>query len=186
MNFLDLVKSRQSVRSYSESPVESEKLTRCLEAARLSPSACNAQPWNFYVIDDPELKEKIAQATFDNVVTFNRFALKAPVIVVITANKGNLKTKIGQMITKIPYYLIDIGIAAEHFCLQASGEGLGTCMIGWFKEKELRKHLKLSSQERVALLLTVGYPVSHNIREKKRKSLNEISRFNLDKQNEEY
>ena len=178
MSFIDLARNRESVRSYSDKPVEKEKIDRCLEAARLAPSACNSQPWRFIVIDEPELREKIALSTFSELVSFNKFALKAPVLVVVTATKGNLKTKVGQMITSLPYYLIDIGIAAEHFCLQAAEEGLGTCMIGWFKEKEIKKYLTISREERVSLVLAVGYPNTQAIREKKRKSLNEISSFN--------
>lgn len=179
MSFLELVKTRQSVRSYSEMPVEKEKLNRCLEAARLSPSACNSQPWRFIIVDSAQLKDKIAQSTFNELVSFNKFSLNAPILVVATASKGNLKTKVGQMITSIPYYLIDIGIAAEHFCLQATEEGLGTCMIGWFNEKEIKKHLNIPKNEMVALLIAVGYPKENTVRNKKRKPVEEISHFNL-------
>lgn len=179
MNFLELVKNRQSLRTYSDKPVEREKLNRCLEAARLSPSACNSQPWRFIVIDNPDLKNKIANSTFSELVSFNKFSLSAPILIVVTANKGNLKTKVGQMITNLPYYLIDVGIATEHFCLQAVEEGLGTCIMGWFKEKEIKNHLSIPKNERVALVIAVGYPKDKNIRTKKRKSLDEISSFNL-------
>lgn len=179
MSFLELIKTRQSVRSYSDMPVEKEKLNRCLEAARLSPSACNSQPWRFIVVDNPELRDKVAHSTFNELVGFNKFSLNAPTLVVVTVSKGNLKTKVGQMITNIPYYLIDIGIAAEHFCLQAAEEGLGTCMIGWFKEKEIKKHLNIPRNEMGALLIAVGYPKVTTIRNKNRKSLEEISQFNL-------
>lgn len=178
MNFLELVKTRQSVRSYTDKPVEQEKLINCLEAARLSPSACNSQPWRFIVVDEPELREKVARSTFSELVSFNKFSVDAPVLVVVTANKGNLKTKVGQMITDIPYYLIDIGIAAEHFCLQAAEEGLGTCMMGWFKEKEIKKHLSIPKDERVVLVISIGYPKTETIRNKNRKPLKEISNFN--------
>lgn len=179
MSFLELVKTRQSVRSYSDIPVEKEKLNRCLEAARLSPSACNSQPWRFIVVDTPELKDKVARSTFNELVSFNKFSLNAPILVVVTANKGNLKTKVGQMITSIPYYLIDIGIAAEHFCLQAAEEGLGTCMLGWFNGKEIKKHLTIPSNEKVVLVIAIGYPKVTTVRDKKRKSIEEISNFNL-------
>lgn len=179
MNFLELAKMRQSVRSYSDIPVEKEKLNRCLEAARLSPSACNSQPWKFIVVDNPELKDKVARSTFNELVSFNKFSLNVPILVVVTANKGNLKTKVGQMITSIPYYLIDIGIAAEHFCLQAAEEGLGTCMLGWFNEKEIKKHLTIPNSEKVVLVIAIGYPKVTTVRDKKRKSIEEISSFNL-------
>ena len=58
MNFLDLVKIRQSVRKYLDKPVEKCKIDRCIEAARLAPSASNSQPWKFVVVDDKQLKIK--------------------------------------------------------------------------------------------------------------------------------
>jgi len=177
MNFLDLVKKRQSVRTYSDTPIQEDKLKRCIEAARLSPSACNSQPWKFIVVDQPQLKDTIAHFTFNKAVAFNKFTLEAPVIVVITASKGNLNTKVGQMITGLPYYLIDIGIAAEHFCLQAAEEDLGTCMIGWFDEKKIKKELDIPKNERVALLIAVGNPSSEVIRKKIRKDIDDIMNF---------
>jgi nitroreductase len=178
MNFLELVQSRQSVRTYADKPVEKEKLYKCLETARLSPSACNSQPWRFIIVDEPNLKDKVAKSTFGEIISFNKFSVNAPVLVVITANKSCLKTNIGEMITDLPYYLIDIGIAAEHFCLQATVEGLGTCMMGWFKEKEVKKHLNIPKNERVVLIISIGYPKVDTIRPKNRKSIDKISSFN--------
>jgi len=66
MKFLDLVKKRQSVRKYLNKPVEREKIKRCLEAARLAPSASNSQPWSFIVVDDPKLKEAVEQSKINN------------------------------------------------------------------------------------------------------------------------
>ena len=132
----------------------------------------------FITIDDPELKDKIAETTCYDSVAFNRFTFEAPTLVVITATKGNLKTKVGQMISGLPYYLIDIGIAAEHFCLQAAELGLGTCMIGWFNEKRIKQQLKIPKNERIALLIAVGYPKSDEIRTKSRKSIQEIVQNN--------
>ncbi len=178
MNFLELVTNRQSVRKYLEKRVEREKIERCLEAARLSPSACNSQPWKFIVVDKPELREKVAKATFSKVVSFNRFALSAPVLVVVVSENRNLAAKFGGMVKNIPYYLIDIGIAAEHFCLQATEEGLGTCMIGWFKEKEIKDLLNVPNKNRIALVITLGYPEQSNIRKKQRKELDTIMSYN--------
>jgi len=178
MKFIDLAASRQSVRSYSDKQIEQEKLLQCIEAARLAPSACNSQPWKFIVVDEPLLKKEVSKATFSEVVKFNKFALEAPVLVVVTASKGNLRTKVGQMITSLPYYLIDIGIAAEHFCLQATEVGLGTCMLGWFNEKKIRNLLDIPTKERIALVITVGYPKNELSMNKNRKSINEISSKN--------
>ena len=78
MKFSELIKLRQSDRKYQPHPIEADKLERCLEAARLAPSASNSQPWTFLVVTDPDLKEKVARQTFDKVVTFNKFVVQAP------------------------------------------------------------------------------------------------------------
>ena len=53
MDFQELVQKRQSTRKYSDKNVDRALVTRCLEAARLAPSACNSQPWHFIIVDDP-------------------------------------------------------------------------------------------------------------------------------------
>ena len=138
MDFLNLVKKRQSTRRFLDQPVERDKIERCIEAARLAPSATNTQPWKFIVVDNPELKEKVAQKTFNQIVSFNRFSLQAPVLIVITSNRMNLSNKITQTLKNRELTPIDIGISAEHICLQAAEEGLGTCFMGWFDEKGIK------------------------------------------------
>lgn len=178
MNFLSLAEKRQSVRKYSDKAVEREKINRCLDAARLAPSACNSQPWHFIIVDEPELREKLARETYSTLVSFNKFALNAPVIAVLVMEKPNTTSQIGGRIKSKDFYLMDIGIAAEHFCLQATEEGLGTCMMGWFNEKRLKKILKLPDRRGIGLLISLGYPESDEIRPKKRKELDEISDYN--------
>jgi nitroreductase len=178
MNFSELILQRQSVRSYSDKTVEKEKLDICIEASRIAPSACNAQPWKFIIIDEPALKEKIAKETFSTLFSFNKFALNAPAIVVIVMEKPNTNSQIGGRIKNKDFYLIDIGIAAEHFCLQAAELGLGTCMLGWFNERKIQKLLNIPDKRQIGLLITVGYPKSIEIRQKKRKEINEISNYN--------
>ena len=69
---------------------------------------------------------------------------------------------------------MDIGIAAEHFCLQAADEGLGTCIIGWFNEKKVKKMLSIPMLKRVELVITVGFSADEKIPPKKRKTMDEI------------
>lgn len=177
MSFLELAKTRQSVRKYTSKPVEREKIARCIEAVRLAPSACNSQPWKFIIIDDVELKERIAKETYNTVVNFNKFVKEAPVIVAIIMEKPKLISQIGGRIKDKDFYLIDIGIAAEHFCLQAAEEGLGTCMLGWFNEKNIATMLNLPKSKRIGLLITLGYSDSV-LREKIRKTTDEILKYN--------
>ncbi|MGE5549590.1 MAG: nitroreductase family protein [Bacteroidota bacterium] len=178
MSFLDLVMARQSVREYAPKPVEREKIERCLEAARLAPSACNAQPWRFIVVDDARIREKVAKEVSRGPVPLNAFAAQAPVIVVIVLERSNASAQVGALLKRIPYRLIDLGIAAEHFCLQASEEGLGTCILGWFNERGLRKTLGIPATRRIGLVLTVGYPRNNERRTKARKEIQEIRSYN--------
>ena len=142
-NILDLIISRQSDRKYSDKPVEKEKLDRIIEAGRMAPSACNAQPWKFIVVTDPELIAKIAEAASAKLIGMNSFVAQAPVIIVVVREKPNLSSKVGATIKNKDYSLIDIGIATENICLQAKAEGIGSCIIGWFDERMLRKILAI-------------------------------------------
>jgi nitroreductase len=177
MKFLELIKTRQSVRKYSPKPVEREKIERCIEAARLAPSACNSQPWKFIIVDDTELKKKVANETFSTIAPFNKFAIQAPVIIAIVMEKPSLLSQFGGRVKDKDFYLIDIGITAEHFCLQAAEEGLGTCMLGWFNEKNVLKLLDIPAKKRIGLLITLGYTADEP-RKKIRKEIKEMSNYN--------
>jgi len=177
--FLEILLQRQSVRGYSDQPVESEKLARCLEAARMAPSACNAQPWKFIVVDEPQLKDQVAgYATSGSLVAMNHFARQAPILVVIVRESPNLTSRIGTMLKDKPYTLMDIGIVALQFCLQATAEGLGTCIMGWFNEKKVKELLHIPKSKRAELIITLGYPSSTILRPKVRKTLDDICCYN--------
>lgn len=132
MSFLNLINKRYSCRKYKNQSVEIEKIELCIEAARLAPSASNSQPWKFIVVNDPALKEKVTNETYNSLVSFNKFVHQAPVVIAIVLENPKLITQIGKKIKNKDWPLIDIGIAAEHFCLQAAEIGLGTCMLGWY------------------------------------------------------
>ena len=177
--FLEILVQRQSERGYSDKPVEPEKLARCLEAARMAPSACNSQPWKFIVVDDPKLKDQIAGFTTSGpLVPMNHFTRQAPVLVVIVRESPNLTSKIGTLLKDKPYTLMDIGIVALQFCLQATAEGLGTCIMGWFNEKKVKEILHIPKSKRAELIITVGYPSSQTLRPKIRKNLDDICCYN--------
>ncbi len=176
--FLNLVKIRRSVRNYRSKAVEKDKIFRCIEAARLAPSACNAQPWSFIVIDDEELKNKVAEQTSNRLLPLNHFTRQAPVHVAVVQEKANITSRLGQTIRDKVFPWMDIGIAAVHFCLQAAAEGLGTCMLGWFNEKNVKQLLGVPASKRVLLIITLGYPADERVVEKKRKSMNEILYYN--------
>ena len=177
--FLEILIQRQSVRGYSDQPVEPEKLARCLEAARMAPSACNAQPWKFIVVDDPQLKDQVAGYTTSGPwVPMNHFTRQAPLLVVIVRESPNLTSKIGTVLKDKPYTLMDIGIVALQFCLQATAEGLGSCILGWFNEPKVKDLLQIPKSKRTELIITLGYPASQTLRPKVRKTLDEICCYN--------
>ena len=157
MTLLDLVRHRKSVRNFLDRPVEREKIMMCLEAARLAPSACNSQPWRFIVVDDGQLKNRLCRAAFSGIYSMNSFCKMAPVIVAVISEKGKFLARIGSMFRGTKFYLIDIGIACEHFVLQAEELGLGTCWIGWFNERAVKSILNIPQHKKIDILIALGY-----------------------------
>ena len=139
MMFMELVKKRESTRSYSPKSVPREHIDRCLEAARLAPSACNSQPWSFIVVDDESQKNEIVDKTMSKLYTLNKFVKTAPVLIVVITEHSVYSARMGGALRNVKYNLIDIGIACDHLTLQAAELGLGTCWLGWFHEKEKKK-----------------------------------------------
>ena len=174
---LSLMKNRQSERKYTDRPVEREKIERITEAGRLSPSACNGQPWHFVVVDDPALRDEVAAATESVVLRMNSFVREAPVLIVVVREKSNFNSRAGDLIKQKDYSLIDIGIATASMVYQATAEGLGTCIIGWVDDKRIRKALNIPSSKKVELVITVGYTESR-LREKSRKPPGNVITYN--------
>lgn len=175
MEFSELIKLRQSVRKYSDRIVEREKIIVCLEAARLAPSANNSQPWKFIVVDDPQLKNRVAESAAS--LGMNKFTYQAPVMVVVVLEKENLLSSLGGKVKDKVFCHYDVGLAVGQFCLQAAELGLGTCIIGWFDEKKIRELLNINRNRRIPLIISLGYP-EEPVKEKKRKPAGEMSSWN--------
>ena len=175
MDFHELILKRQSTRKYLPDNVDTALVTKCIEAARLAPSACNSQPWHFIVVDDKELIMEMGKAAAG--LGMNGFAAGVPVMIAVILEKMNFTAKVGSMLKNKDYCMLDLGIAVEHFCLQAAEDGLGTCILGWFDEKQVARLLGVPKGKRIPLLITLGYP-DCGIRKKTRKTLEEISSWN--------
>lgn len=179
MRFDELVHARRSVRKYQQKTVEPEKLRAIVEAVRMAPSASNAQPWKIILVDDPAIKDQVARATFSEAVSFNKFAVEAPVIAVLTMEQHSMITQVAGWLKNRTFHLIDIGIAAAHFCLQATELGLGTCMLGWFDEARIKKILHIPRATRIGLVITLGYAAEdHSFHPKMRKAVEVMSSRN--------
>ena len=176
-NFLKLVSQRRSVRRYKPLPVEKDKLFACLEAARLAPSACNAQPYKFIVVDEPAAKAALAAAAFSGLHSATGFAAQAGALVAVVSQKGKLSAWLGNQVQDTNFRLVDIGIAAEHFVLAAQEQGLATCWLGWFDAKGAAKALGLPAGCKAEIMLSVGY-ADEAPSARRKKTIEEISSFN--------
>ncbi|HMA54788.1 MAG TPA: nitroreductase family protein [Acidobacteriota bacterium] len=169
---------RRSIRRYRPSPVEPEKLRACLEAARIAPSANNVQPWRFVVVDEPALKDRLAEEAFSGLYASSKFAAKAPVILVLLARPGGAVVRLGSKIQGVPFYLLDMGIAGEHVVLQAQELGLATCWMGWFDYRKARKVLNIPAAYKLVAMMPLGYAETRPVREPPRKRFEEIVSMN--------
>lgn len=174
MNFTEIAKARQSCRKYNpEKEVEQEKLLRILECARLSPSACNGQPYHVTVCKN-ESAARVAKAVQG--MGMNRFAKDAPVMLVISEKPYVPTAALGAKVKGNDYRSIDIGILAAYITAQATAEGLGTCILGWLDDAEIRKICSLDGA--VRLVITLGYPKGDDpARVKKRKDMDKLVGF---------
>ena len=171
MNFHEIAQTRQSCRSYDPvRPVDEEKLAAILESARLSPSACNGQPYHFTVCRGDNARA-VAKATMG--MGMNKFAADAPVMLVISERPYVKTAALGAKVKKNDYRSIDIGIAAAYITAEATAQGLGTCILGWLDDEDIRKICGLDGA--VRLVITIGYPKADDkLRSKKRKDLDEL------------
>jgi len=177
MAFSDLVLRRQSCRAYSERPVERELIDRCIDAARLAPSACNSQPWRFIIVDREPLRSELARAAFTGLYSLNKFALQAPVLIAVVTERSKYVARLGGQFRRIQYALVDIGIAGQHLDLQAAELGLGTCWLGWFDERAVKKALQLPRAARIDIMFSLGWPQHENVRPKKRMTIDEMREY---------
>lgn len=169
MNFMEIAENRQSCRSYDEGRiVEAEKLNAILEAVRLSPSACNGQPYHLTVCKGDTAKA-VAKATTG--LGMNKFAAQAPVLIVLSEKPYVKSAAMGARVKGNDYRSIDIGIAAAYLTAEAAAQGLGSCILGWFDDDKIRSICDLDAP--VRLVVTLGYPTD-SPRTKKRKALEEL------------
>ena len=179
MNFLELAARRQSARKYVPGRrIPREILDRCLEAARLAPSACNSQPWSFMVADEPEQVRALAEEACGHApYGMNRFAREASALVAVVTEKMKLAARLGAQFRGVQYSLVDLGSACEHLVLQAAEDGVASCWLGWFDEGAVKRRLGIPRGKKVDLLICLGYAADETVRPKNRKSLDEIRRY---------
>lgn len=172
MDFLDIARTRQSCRKYDAArPVEPEKIQQLLQAAQLAPSACNGQPY-FITVCKGETARQVAKATTG--MGMNKFALNAPIQLVISEKPYVKTAAFGAKVKGNDYRSIDIGIVAAYITAQAASVGLASCILGWFDDKKIREICDL--EHPVRLVITVGYAAADDpLRPKKRKDIDQLA-----------
>lgn len=166
MEVMEAIRARRSIRQYQNRPVAEEVLHEILEAARLAPSARNRQDWRFVVVNDQAQIQRVAAAAGQ------AFLATAPVIIAGVALEPE-----GVMRCGVPRYAVDLAIAMTNITLAATALGLGTCWIGSFDQKEVKKILQIPEAYKVVELMPLGYPAEQPAA-RPRKPLAEVVSYN--------
>lgn len=175
MTFSEMALRRQSCRSYSTQPVEREKLERIIETARITPSACNSQPWHMTVVDGTHMPAFAAALQGNHM---NAFATDCPAFIVINEEEMNRSAKRCAETRGLHYASYDIGLLTAHLCYAAQQEGLSTCILGWFDQEAVHAMTGIDPDKKICLILCVGYAGEKDVpRDKVRKDLSEIVTF---------
>lgn len=164
----EVLQKRRSIRKYKATPIESEKVTKILEAARLGPSANNQQPCQFIVVKDSAARESLRAA-----YSADWFA-QAPVIIVGCVNPKEAwrRGMFGE-----EYWKVDLAIAFQNLILASTELGLGTCWVANFDENAVKKALNIPKDIRVVAMTPVGYPDEEKGPPTERKPLEKIVHY---------
>ena len=155
MDVLTAIKTRRSVRSYSPRPIPADVLDRMRQALRYAPSACNFQPWHFIFVADADLRRQLAQAAFDQL-----WIAEAPLVVVGCGVPQQAYKHMGGYGNSVD---VDVAIALDHLTLAAVADGLGTCWIGAFDEKPVKRLLGIPQAAKVVAMTPLGYPAAPDL-----------------------
>ena len=148
MDFLELVKSRYSCRSYQPQSVEQEKLEYVMECVRLAPSACNKQPWRFRIVSSEEGRKGLCEC-------YEREWFRSAPLYIVASVLHDEEWVRGD---GKHHGDIDVAIAVEHLCLAAAEQGLGTCWVCNFNVERCKRMLSLAANEEPTVLIPIGYP----------------------------
>ncbi len=141
MDVYEAIQERRSLRIYKDTPIPREFLEKILDAARLAPSARNRQPWHFIAVTDEEKRKALARGAFA------KFLTQVPLVIVACGDKK----------ASPDWYVVDVALAVENMILTATSEGLATCCVGSFNQKQIKEALKIPENFEVVVMVAVGY-----------------------------
>jgi nitroreductase len=176
--FLQLARSRRSVRRFEPKPVDRNLVLSCIEAALVAPSSSNSQPWRFVVVDRKTDIDRLVDQACGGPYRPTRWIAGAPVVVAIVLARDFVTHHVGRLVQGTPFDLLDAGIAGEHLVLRATELGLGTCWVGWFSARGAARSLGIPRRYRVVALIPLGWPdPDHTPREKTVRAAEEVTWF---------
>ncbi len=178
METLEAIRTRRSIRKFSDRPVEPEKLQALLEALQQAPSWANMQCGRYVVVEDAAAKARLSELSYVEAFFAPRgyknnpaqqALADAPLVIVACADPTQSGDLRGQQ-----YYLADVGIAAQNLMLAAQDQGLGSVFVGVYDEEAVGELLDIPPDIRIVGLFPVGYPATEPKAGPPRKSLDEI------------
>lgn len=176
MSLKEIMTARESCRNYiADKRPNKEQLERIIDIARLSPSACNSQPWKFYVVNNHDISAKLAEQLQG--MGLNKHAATCPAFIVVCEEEAKLSRRVLERYARQHFVQIDIGIVTHAICLAAVEEGLSTCIMGWMNEEAIKELLGIGEEATIRLVLSVGYSADDAVRQKNRKELTEIMEY---------
>ena len=181
MDFNELLLKRESCRTYDGSPVSREELLEIADAGRLTPSACNSQPWKFMIVDEPEAKKKLCDAlVLDDGRTGATWREDVPAFIVFIEEHANVFPVVKEYYGDDQRFAQgDIGAACLNMCYEATSLGLSTCVIGLSNKEKWEKLFGIPNGSAVRFVLAVGHTKEQGEpRKKVRKSIDEVVCFN--------
>lgn len=160
--FLKFLKGRRSIRSFQDKSILDKEIEMILEAGRWAPSASNRQPWEFIVIKNKEILNKLSKTAF-----YGKFIKTVPLVIAIVA-----KVK-----TSPKWYIIDTSLVSMHMMLMAWSLGIGTCWIGAMNREKAKQVIGLEENDYILTILPFGYIEGEIPEPTSRKSLNKIVKY---------
>lgn len=152
MDVFEAIKTRRSIRAFTQEAVSDKKIEMILDAARSAPSAGNIQPWIFIVVKNPNMKRRISEAALNQF-----FIEEAPVVIVVCADQERSRMGYGSRGANL-YCIQDTAAATQNILLAAHSLGLGACWVGAFDEEEVRRILRFPRGVRPVAIVPIGHP----------------------------
>ncbi|HOO70290.1 MAG TPA: nitroreductase family protein [Spirochaetota bacterium] len=159
MELQQAIAGRRSVRKYSEYYVTDDEIRQVLDAARLAPSWANTQVWEFIVVRDTDIIEKVT-GTYSEKNPAIKGSLTASVLIAACAKRGVSGCYSGKNVTKFnEWFMFDVGLAVQNLCLKAHELGLGSVVVGLMDHDSCKKILGLPDEFEVVASIPLGRPL---------------------------